>query len=264
MGFLFAVKRHKPEQKKTVKEVVLPEKFVEKKIKIEEQKPRPKPKLCLIIDDVGYGGRITKKLLKLDYPLTLSVLPHAPYAKKIAKKAYLKGFEILLHLPMEPDNSSILEPFTIKTGMGKRKVSDIISKALLILPWAKGVNNHMGSKVTRDKKMMKIILGSIKEKKLFFIDSRVTPDTVAYDIALEMGVPCGYKTLFLDSNESYEEIKETLEDLMFFSKKNGWAIGIGHVKYNTIKVLKEMLPEIEKSDIELIYASEIVKTEDRR
>jgi len=221
----------------------------------------PGPRVAIIIDDLGYGGEATERLLSLqNVPLTLAILPNLPYSKEIAQRAHEAGFEIMLHLPMEPLNENIpLEKGTITCDMDDKQIRESLENALESIQWVVGVNNHMGSKATSDKRVMELVLGVLKEKGLFFVDSRTTPASYGYQMAKQLGLRCASRDIFLDGVDDEEYIKEQVIKLFELAKKRGKALGIGHVRDKTVDVLYEMLPEAgEKFGVNLVFASQIL------
>ncbi len=223
-------------------------------------KALPRAKIAIVIDDIGYGGKTTEKLLRLPFPATLSILPNLAHSRDIAEKAHRQGYEVLLHLPMESIKASENRgPGIIYADMDKKEIIDLIEKHLESVPYVVGVNNHMGSRVCQKPEVMEIILGQIKKHKLYFIDSLVIVNSQAYDIAQKMSIPSNYRSVFLDNQNDPDYIKGQLEELKEKAISEGEAIGIGHCRINTLEVLTEVVPEMEKEGIKFVFASELVK-----
>ncbi len=218
-------------------------------------------KIAIIIDDWGYSLHNLNLIREISIPLDISILPHLPYSKEVAKEAYLNKKEILLHLPLEPHpNDNIrLENKVILTTMPKYEVIQIFNQALKSVPYCKGVNNHMGSLATEQKDLMSVIFREMKKKKLFFVDSMVTPNTICSELAEEIGIRFAERSIFLDNKNDAEYIQGQIFSLVRKAKKQGSAIGIGHDRPLTLKVIKEQIPEIEKQGIKFVLVSELVK-----
>ncbi|MCK4325222.1 divergent polysaccharide deacetylase family protein [bacterium] len=229
-----------------------------------EEQPIP-PQVAIIIDDLGHSLSLVESLLNIDYPLTLSILPGLRHSVRLAKEMKEAGFETILHLPLEPEEISeeYLELGTIMTGMSQQEVRELIEKHLsLLLPWIAGVNTHMGSKATADEDLMKIILEEIKKRDLYFIDSRTAKNTVAFQVAKSLGLRAAFRQVFLDLGERRDDpdyIRGQLRELASLARDKGKAIGTGHLKGTTLKVLKEMMPQLEEEGIQFVTASEIVE-----
>ena len=169
---------------------------------------------------------------------------------------------MILHLPLESLNNVYDNNHTegiIHANMSHEEIIKTTNFCIQEIPYISGINTHMGSKITSDQNMMRVILGQIKGKDLYFIDSRTTADSVAYDIAQQMGIPSAFRHVFLDTKLDEEYIKSQLLQLFDKARKNGKAIGICHPSPKTLKVLKNNLYLISEYDLEAVFASEIVQ-----
>ena len=218
------------------------------------------PKVAFIIDDLGYETEIAKKVMELDFPITLSILPFLKYSEYIAEEGKKNNQEIMLHLPMEANNSSADPgPGAIKSYMSEEEIRQAVRGSIFNFPYVIGVNNHMGSKITEDREIMKIILEEIRRYNLFFIDSITSRNSIAYQVAQEMGVKTAVRTVFLDNESDMEYIKGQMLEVQEIALRDGEAIAIGHSRINTFYVLKRMIPELIKAGIEIVPVSELVK-----
>jgi polysaccharide deacetylase 2 family uncharacterized protein YibQ len=237
----------------------------EVKEKIEEKKPpiiEAKGEVAIIVDDMGYSLNAINELCSIKKPLTISVLPFSPLAKETAQIAHQNGLEIMLHLPLEAINDQEGNDGTegmIRSEMSEAEVIDAVEKSLKQIPYISGVNNHMGSKITSDVTFMRIILERLKIKKLFFVDSRTTKYSVAYDVAQILGIPSAYRNIFLDIESNEEYIKKKLIELFELAQKRGKALAICHPTHQTLKVLKEDLHLMDKYNLKPVFASKIVQ-----
>ena len=217
-------------------------------------------RIAIIIDDFGFNKESMNEFLHINYPITFSVLPHLKYSKLSAELAHQSGKEVMLHLPLQGIKNE-LNVNVITTLMKENEIEKKIEDGIMKIPYADGVNNHMGSIITEDTEIMKIILNKIREKGLFFVDSYTSGKSVAYNVAREMGIKTGRRKVFLDV-ENFEDpgyIRGQLKQLVKVAKRDGEAIGIGHNRTWTAQVLKEELPKLEAEGIELVFASQIVK-----
>jgi polysaccharide deacetylase 2 family uncharacterized protein YibQ len=221
--------------------------------------PTKLPKIAIIIDDIGYDRYIAQKFLDLDAVLTFSILPHSTHDKKIARMAHSKGFGVMLHLPMEPNEYPLINPGpgVLLTSMSPDQLINQLNEDLDAVPFVKGVNNHMGSKMTTIAPQLYQILSVLKKRKLYFIDSRTTVDTLCRPSAQLLQVPFAQKDVFIDHIPEPEFIRETIHRLIKIAGSHGEAIGIGHPHTATYEVLREMLPELKEKTI-LVRASDIV------
>lgn len=229
------------------------------KLIISKEPTISRPKLAIIIDDIGNSKELGEELFKFK-GLTYSILPDLPYSKYFAELGKKEGKEIMLHVPMEPkDNNKYGENDNLlKVSMTSKEIKEKIEKLIKSLDGIRGVNNHMGSKFTEDEEKVRVFLSEIKKRNIFFLDSRTSPDSKAYDIAKEMGIKSYKRDFFLDHNIDEVQIKEQLEKAVNFALQNGYAIAIGHPHKETIKVLKEKLPEISKT-VDVVPLSKIGK-----
>ncbi len=230
----------------------------EEKAVLEEEKN----KVAIIIDDMGYSLRAIEEITAIGKPLTTAVLPFSPLAKETAQIAHQNGLEVILHLPLESINSQGHNNWAegmIHSEMNKEEIIEAVDKGLEQVPYAIGVNNHMGSKITANEILMKIILERLKERNLFFIDSRTTNHSVAYKTAQSLGIPSAYRKVFLDTENDEDIIRRKLIELFLTAQKEGWALGICHPTAETLKVLKENFHLVDKYDLEPVFASQIVK-----
>jgi len=222
----------------------------------------PKKKAAIIMDDLGYSLEAVRSLCSLKKPITVSILPFAPLTQQSAELARDGGLEMMLHLPLEPlSRGPQKNPpgGMIRMGMNKDEVRHKLEAFLQQVPAAKGVNNHTGSKVTEDPNIMRAILEVLKDKSLYFIDSRTTRYSVAFDLATRMGVPSASRAVFIDAVETESAIRLKLEELFRLARQRGSAVGICHPRDETLRVLQGSLGLAERYGVELVFASEIVQ-----
>jgi polysaccharide deacetylase 2 family uncharacterized protein YibQ len=219
------------------------------------------PKIAIIIDDIGYDKTIANKFLALNAVLTFSILPYSPYEKSIARSVHSKGYDVMLHLPMEPDEYPSINPGpgVLLTSMTPDQLIGQLNEDLDAFPFITGVNNHMGSKMTTVSPQLNQIFSVLKGKGLFFIDSRTTPDTLCKPSAQLFKVPFAQKDVFIDHKPEPDFIRKQIHRLIMIADSHGEAVGIAHPHPETYNVLREMLPELEKKAA-LVRASDIVHT----
>ncbi len=232
---------------------VLPPRFGEKPV------PGEKPQVAVIIDDLGYDRGITREFADLGAVLTFSIFPHAPYRDQAVAIARKAGFEMMLHLPMEPEEYPAVNPGpgALLSSMTPNELIRQLNEDLNSLPQILGVNNHMGSRLTTETDRMNQVFSVLKMRHLFFIDSRTTPRTVCRQAARLLQVPFAQRDVFLDHDPNPEAIRRQILRLIAVAEKHGQAIGIGHPHPNTLAAFKAMLPEI-KARVTLVPASRVV------
>jgi polysaccharide deacetylase 2 family uncharacterized protein YibQ len=216
---------------------------------------------AIVIDDVGNDMEAARKLLALDYPLTLSVLPHQRFTEVSAQEAHRRGHEVMLHLPMEPEPNARISPGkgAVLVGMNEAEVRTVVEGDLDAVPDVAGVNNHMGSRATQDSSLMAEVMKTLAGRRLYFIDSRTTSASVALNAARRERLPAFYRSVFLDDMESVPYTLGQLREFRHVVEKEGMALAIGHPHSTTITALEEFLPEFERADIELVAPSQLVR-----
>jgi len=259
---LKVLEEFKKGKKEFYNKLYLPEIKPEIPKKIEKKKiEKGKGEVAIIIDDVGWNLSIIKEIEEINKPITLSLLPKAPYSKKIAEEFKDKNYELLLHLPLEPaPPGQCFDKGLIKVNMNEEEIKKIFEEdAKDFLPYVKGVNNHMGSLFTTEEEKMRVLLENIKEKNLYFVDSLTNSKSCGYKIAKEMGIKTGKRDVFLDISPDPEEINKKIDELLKIAKEKGSAIAIGHAKSSTIKVLKERISDFEENGIKIVPASALLE-----
>lgn len=217
--------------------------------------------IVVIIDDVGYPSARINGYLEFGGKLTFSVLPALEKSGEYARLLHDRGFEVMIHIPMEPISYPETDPgpMAILTGDMRSEIENKLGIMVAENPHAAGANNHMGSKATQDRLLMRYTLDSLKARGLFFVDSVTTSDSRGYEVARELSVPAVRRDVFLDNEDSFAYINGQFERLKVLAKQHGTAVGIGHItKSHTLAVLNHQLPGLEKENIKLIFASEAV------
>ncbi|NLL61610.1 MAG: divergent polysaccharide deacetylase family protein [Candidatus Atribacteria bacterium] len=226
----------------------------------DRKKEEPKAKVAIIIDDIGYQMEVVEQINKLTFPVAISILPFMPYSQLAAEKGKEKGLTVLLHLPMEPHDANINPgKGAIFTTMNEQEIRAKISANLKDIPNIDGVNNHMGSKATEDVYTMRIVLKELKERDLFFVDSRTSPNSIGYELSKEMDINAAQRDIFLDNEQNVEYIRNQVMALKGLALKNGYAIAIGHPYCNTITVLNEIESMLEPDGIEIVRLEELLE-----
>ncbi|MBE3577051.1 MAG: divergent polysaccharide deacetylase family protein [Limnochordales bacterium] len=217
------------------------------------------PRLAVVIDDWGYDRPGARQILSLRVPLTAAVLPFAPLTREQAEAARQAGFEVILHMPMEPFDASIpLAAEALRTGMSEETVKELVRQALRAVPQAVGISNHQGSRATSDARVMRAVLEVVKQEGLFFLDSRTSSRSVALAVARQLGVPAAANRLFIDNDDDVAAIEARLWEAAELARREGHAIVIGHVYSSTAIALARTLPELQKAGIELVTVSSLI------
>lgn len=202
-----------------------------------------RPRIALMIDDLGRSVADLDVLEALGVPLSCAVLPYETRTADVVAEIRRRGWELLLHLPMEPQSGADPGPGALSSIMTPGEIEGATRKALAAVPGAVGVNNHMGSVLSADVGSMSAVLGVVGEKGLFYVDSRTSADSVGYRRALEMGVPATERQVFLDSDPVPTAIEEQFDRLLQVARQRGAALAIGHPHRATLEVLARRIPE---------------------
>ena len=221
--------------------------------------PRRAAKVSIIIDDLGPDVAIARQFASLPFPVTLSVLPHQAHSREIAELAHQAGREVILHLPMEPlKRTEDPGPGALLLSMSGEEIRRNIGAALETSPYFDGVNNHMGSRVTRDAQVMKTILSELKKRDLFFIDSMTTNESKGWIVARELKIPTLKRDVFLDDDTSADAVRSQIARLVKIAKIRGMALAIGHPHKTTLRSLQEAAPNFRDQGIEMVTARDLM------
>ena len=233
---------------------------------IKERMYKPKPMIAIVVDDWGYNLNNLPALYSIKKPITLAVLPNLKYSTKIAQEAEKKRYETILHLPLESKGNKNPELLTIRCSMEDKEIMRKFDLSLQSVPGASGVSNHQGSKATENSSVMQVVLGQIKNKNLFFLNSVTSGKSVCKKISKTMDLRCAERDVFLDlPSSAYDKknvsdyIRTQLYKLAKVGLKKGYAIGIGHDREVTLKVLKETIPELEKMGLKFVRVSDVIR-----
>lgn len=222
--------------------------------------PKGKGKIAIVLDDWGYSVKQLPILESIRQPVTVAVLPGLPYSAQVAQRAHSHGDEVILHQPMEAeDPSAPKETATLSTGMSKEEVRRHLDRSLATVPFAKGINNHQGSKATVDSALMEKVFSDVKRRGLYFLDSFVTPKSVCLGTARRFKLRFARRSVFLDNDPAPGAIRQRLMDLAKEAATQGEALGIGHDRPATLEVLRETIPALEKAGYTFVPASGLAR-----
>jgi polysaccharide deacetylase 2 family uncharacterized protein YibQ len=221
--------------------------------------------MAIIIDDFGaINNQAAVDILDLPIPLTAAVIPGHPTSGQIARQAKEAGHEVFVHLAMQPKDGECGEENPILVDLEQDEIRRRVRWALDQIPGASGVNNHMGSLATEDREVMETVLREIKAAGKFFVDSRTSSRSVACVVAREMDLLCAARDDFLDYEDVDQEIRKSLQDLADKALQEGTAIGIGHVRANTLAALQELIPGLERKGLRFVHVSRLLQIRQRQ
>lgn len=233
-----------------------------------EPAPRQKKRIgtgraavAIIVDDMGSSLSELRSLMSIGYPLTFSVIPVLPHAREVARGAVQGGYEVMLHLPMEPEGypDRRIEPGALLLSLPDDEILSRMERLASVIPEAVGANNHMGSRFTADQGKMEVVLGDLKTRGLFFVDSVTTPKSVGYQTARRLGVRSARRQIFIDNDLDEVSLRRQLERLAATARRHGQAIAICHPHPETIRVLSLVMPELAREGIDFVPVSRLVE-----
>ena len=215
-------------------------------------------KIAIIIDDIGYSHEHGLAAMSLPGALTFAIIPHSPEADFFADIAKKQQKEVILHAPMSNVHNIPLGKNGLSESMDEGRFKEALNLSLDSLPYAIGMNNHMGSLLTQKALPMEWVMQALQKRSLYFIDSRTTPESIAWETAQAFNIPSLQRDVFLDHTPTTEFISQQFNKLTQIAKRKGYAIGIGHPYPKTIDYLKQQLPQLKQQNIELVPASTLV------
>lgn len=232
------------------------------RISLAEEKPELRT-VAIVIDDFGNGMTGTEEMMKLPVKFTAAIMPFMPTTRRDAEEAHRLGHDVIVHMPMEPIKGlkRWLGPGALTTDMSDEEIRKRVERAIKDVPHAIGMNNHMGSKVTADERVMRIVLGVCKERGMFFLDSRTTFKTVIPKIAAELHVPIVSNHVFLDDVYTVQHITKQMNVLRKHLESHVSCITIGHVGppgKKTASVLQQSIP-VMQPNVQFVKLSDLVR-----
>jgi len=216
--------------------------------------PAGKAYMSIIIDDLGQSPDRDSRTLALPGPVTMAIMPDTPHASDFARQAHKAGKTVILHMPMDPATG----PYAWHPGIAIEELARRLDAALAKVPYAAGINNHMGSRMTAQREPMAWLMGELQQRHLFFVDSRTSAATVAAAEAQRIGLAHVSRDVFLDDVRTTEAITGQLQQGIALARKQGSAVLIGHPYPQTLEVLERALPQLKGQGIELIRLSQMI------
>lgn len=218
------------------------------------------PKIAIIIDDMGVDRKRSFQVLEIDAPLTLAFLPYAGSLEGITRQAKASGHELIIHMPMEAMTNPVsLGPIALKDGMSADEVRENLEAAFESFEGYVGLNNHMGSRVTQNAAIMDVVMESLKERDLYFIDSKTINSSVAAETARLNGLDTAVRDVFLDHQSTPEFVEKALRKTEEVAARKGYAIAIGHPKDATIEGLQGWVDDVRRRGFEIVHASALLE-----
>ena len=223
--------------------------------------PKPvKPRIAIVIDDMGFDRDNSARALRLPPEVTLAYLPYAPSVEVQVRRARLKGHPVILHLPMEaPDHRGKPGVNVLSVKSDEATLRKQLTRMLGRFGGYIGVNNHMGSRFTRDRARMDIVLSELKTRGLFFLDSRTSGRSVGAKAAAAAGIPYAARDVFLDHEPDAAKIRARLAETELIARRTGEAIAIGHPRTTTMKLLAPWVAGLAARGFDLVRLDSLLK-----
>jgi hypothetical protein len=220
--------------------------------------PAPSGRIALVIDDLGRSLEELDRVEALGVPVSYAVLPFERRTAEVVARLHAERREVLCHLPMEATGGENPGANAIRETQSAAEITALTRRALDGVPGAVGVNNHMGSRVTADPAAMRAILGVVAERGLFFVDSRTTPESRAYELAQELDIPSAQREIFLDAERTETAVRSEFVRLLDAARAKGAAIGIAHPHPVTLAVLGPAIAAARRDGFEFVPVSYLV------
>lgn len=222
-------------------------------------------KIALIIDDFGYQDeQAVAGFFSLPFLITYAVIPGLPHSEQIANHLHRLGKPVIIHMPMEALERKVEQNgFELLVRLPAKEIRSRVRKAIKAVPYAEGMNNHMGSRATTDEALLTALFTELKQEGLFFIDSQTNNETQAYALAGKAGIATALNDTFLDNVDNVQHIKQKLFYLADLASEKGEAIGIGHPYANTLKVLNEVGPQLQQQGMTFVLVRDLVRQEQK-
>lgn len=222
---------------------------------------RPKALIAIVVDDLGRDLRAMRNLLSIDLDLTMAVMPREPHTLETAELAHRAGREVLVHMPMEPDSFPRNDPGpgALLLGQDQTEIRERVADMFRNVPYAVGGNNHMGSRFTQYSEGMQAVIEVMKDSGWFFLDSRTSPQSVAFATARQAGLPAASRDIFLDNNQDVEAIARQLREAVKIARSRRRVIAICHPYPETVEALRREAAFLRQQDIEVVPVSRLLQ-----
>lgn len=223
--------------------------------------PPALPRLAIVVDDLGYEPSRDAEWMKFPEKITVAVIPFGPSSRKVAESARSRGWGVVLHVPMEPENPAPdrTEGFRLRRGMTGDEMESLLDRMIEDLPQAAGASNHMGSAFTADPEAMAAYVAVLGKKGLYLLDSVTTPGSVALEAALRAGVPAARRDVFLDAGMKPGEMRLQWARAIAIAKERGAAVLICHGRAETLSTILDLLPDLRKEKVQAVPLEELLQ-----
>lgn len=247
------------DEPETINESQPEEKSDENTAAKEEPAAPAKKLIAIVIDDMGINKKRTAEINAIKAPITASFLTYGTQLAEQVQTSKDSGHEIILHIPMEPYSAANTAPDQLLVKMSNEQIADRFEEMLQKIDGLKGGNNHMGSRFTENREKLAVVMKILKEKNMFFLDSKTSVKAIGCEVAAKYDVDCANRDVFLDNENNFEYITGQLKRTERIAQNKGYAIAIGHPKSETVKALQNWLKNLDKDKFETVTISELLK-----
>lgn len=228
------------------------------KVALTEVRSTKRPQIAIVLDDLGLSADLTRTAIKLPGPLTLAFLPYGRNLESYAVEARANRHEVIVHMPMEPSDGRNPGPNALLSSLSSSELLKRLDWNLSQFDGFVGVNNHMGSVFTQEREPMQRVLAALKERGLYFLDSRTTTESSAPRLAMDMGIPLAERDVFLDNHRDAHYLAVQLAQVERVARRYGTAIAIGHPHPETVSQLKQWIGSSLDRGFDLVPVSAII------
>jgi polysaccharide deacetylase 2 family uncharacterized protein YibQ len=206
-------------------------------------------RVALIFDHAGASLAELAPIYAMHEPFGLGIFPNMRYSAEIARTAAAHGLTPILHLPLEPIHPADLGPVTgtVWVRMADAEIARMVDRDLDSVPGVVGVNNHAGSRATADRRVMTVVLRTVKARGLWFNENPETPQSVVSEVARQLDVPLVVTGTYLDIPP--EHIARNVRALIAEAERRGSVVAAAHIATGAPAVIQKMLPEFRRAGI---------------
>lgn len=216
------------------------------------------PKVSIIIDNLGDQKQAGLQAVRLPGDIGCSILPHAHFTAMLADECHRMHKVVILNVPMQAIRPFKLGPGGLHMDMSKAEFVNAVNGDLAALPYAQGLDNHMGSMLTTSSERMTWLMETIKPHDLFFLDNHTAPHSVIGHVAAETGVPAIGRDVFLDDVRTPEAVGKQFNEMLRIAKRYGSAVAVGRADAVTLNYLAQELPRLSSQGYQLVSITELM------
>jgi polysaccharide deacetylase 2 family uncharacterized protein YibQ len=196
-------------------------------------KEENRPRVAIIVTDLGLSKEATEAAIaKLPPEVTLAFSPYADRLPDWIKKARAAGHEVLIGLPLEPENFPTRDPgpFGLLSFLAAeenvKRLDAVLGRGVGYV----GILAAMGGKFLGDAEALKTVLKALKDRGLLFVDNGLATKSATGTVGAEMGLPFAVADVWLDDRAFRTAIDARLFKAEELAKANGKSLAIASAK----------------------------------